>query len=1290
MAAKTVPLRPALPLSYSDTVSCQLAACAGVTESGAAGSGGQFSRCYSKLCALHPSDSENSKTEMNLLFDQLISENYTNNYGDNANISPADVCALLLQASRLVPFSQEHLVSKLCQLIHHLLNRLQVIVDEQSLDSLVSYSIKALHVCSSWTHSEILQALAALVYGNGPKCQRHLPSLLGHDGILLLYSDSRQPDVELRRAAIHCMANLCLGIPGQPYLEEPYRNICFRTFLQVLQSAKPPGVDDIMFCTLLQNALKGMQCSLNGGKLKLGPDEQLGSLLAALKKYMFFGLPGVALEIPAVLYPAPLPQYEGSPSSVKPEMPQDTHCTPRQTGNKRRKSRGRSRKAGLEGKRDEEAPEAGADPPKEGGGGGDPLGWGSQIPKNPGSLYRHAGQDNARPLYPLWKKMVSSSDSEFSDPEGSMQSKMRLYQAKVRQGALHCFLSTVKCVEKKVLYGYWSSFIPDAPGTGSPPALTLLTIVLKDPSPKARAGALQVLSAMLEGSRQFLSAAEDTSAQRRAFTPFSATLAAGLRELHRCLLLGLLAESSSQTLTQVIKCLATLVSNVPYSRLRPGLLSPLWRQIKPYIRHRVPSSCSSFALGTLGCCCLMRATLRKSRLTWDDVNVRVSSLTLLGAILSAHPPLPEVELLLRQPGTSGGGSSSSGGVTPQNPRMPSSSSENWRTPPSHPSAGKASTPVSRDPPVESPAEDEPCWLLRLCVSLVTLPREGPHSDSDAGTATGSPFEPSPVRLEALQKKGNVLAHLVKGYFSIAQSSILQLGEVSAQCLKEADPSIQLHGAKRLKAELAASFTKCMFVFLEVVLFGHRESLTKKKLLEELGSGTIQQYKADSPVPPHCRVPVSQVVQFWTEVLGGPLTGALQSEQHPTLQTSACDTLSSILPEAFCCLPDKSQVLCITVLLGLTYSENSLVKAAAVRALGVYVLFPCLREDVMFVADAANAILACLDDRSPNVRAKAAWSLGNLTDTLIVNMESVGQGFQEEFCDLLLLKMLKSATQASNDKDREVGEAVWLCLALNESTSQRSLFGLVKSNAVRALGNLLHFLQPQHVSRPSFAGPLEEAVRALIGTVGGDATMKVRWNACYALGNAFRNPALPLGAAPWTSDAYTALTGVVKSCKNFKVRIKSAMALAVPGSRERYGSSEQFGEVWAALALALERSEDTEDFLEYRYCASLRAQLCQALLHLLGLARRADLPRIRTSLAERGPAIRGYLARYHTGGGEGDDPSECPEPRERMRVLEETLGHLRNLSGDDGPEGPLPSVVPFLEDILKSCKELSTV
>lgn len=168
-----------------------------------------------------------------------------------------------------------------------------------------------------------------------------------------------------------------------------------------------------------------------------------------------------------------------------------------------------------------------------------------------------------------------------------------------------------------------------------------------------------------------------------------------------------------------------------------------------------------------------------------------------------------------------------------------------------------------------------------------------------------------------------------------------------------------------------------------------------KLLEELGTGIIQQYRADASTPqcvPVCQVKKKnvhvrwykttfkgydvdvilvfcpfQVVEFWSEVLGGPLISALQNEQHPTLQTSACDTLSSILPQAFSQLPvsvfdllsfhmryslwysyvhylqNKTQMLCITILLGLTYSENSLVKAAAVRALGVYILFPCLRE-----------------------------------------------------------------------------------------------------------------------------------------------------------------------------------------------------------------------------------------------------------------------------------------------------------------------------------------------------------
>ncbi|XP_017828008.1 HEAT repeat-containing protein 6 isoform X3 [Callithrix jacchus] len=1035
---------------------------------------------------------------------------------------------------------------------------------------------------------EILQALAALVYCNGSKCQKYLPELLGKTGLLLKLSGSAQSDPEVRRAAVHCMANLCLSVPGQPYLEEPYQNICFQAFLTILQSPKSSDMDDITFCMLLQNALKGIQSLLNGGRMKLTQTDELGALLAVLKKSMFHGLPGLNIEMPTVLYPTPLPQYDGR-TPIKPQ--QSESSTSRPTLNKKKKSKVKPKKIQQGEEEEEEEKESSGEieaAPVTGTGRVNlhegntwcPSSLGVQSLPLDGS--GTAGKDGVSSPFSSssWKR-VSSSESDYSDAEGGMQSKMRSYQAKVRQGALVCFLSTIKSIEKKVLYGYWSAFIPDTPELGSPQSVSLMTLTLKDPSPKTRACALQVLSAILEGSKQFLSVAEDTSDHRRAFTPFSVMIASSIRELHRCLLLALVAESSSQTLTQIIKCLANLVSNAPYNRLKLSLLTKVWNQIKPYIRHK-------------------------------DVNVRVSSLTLLGAIVSTHAPLPEVQLLLQQPCSSG--LSNSNSATPH--LCPP---DWWKKAPAGPSLEETS--------VSSPkGSSEPCWLIRLCISTVILPKEDSCSGSDAGYAAGSTYEPSPMRLEALQ----VLALLARGYFSMTQVYLMELGEVICKCMGEADPSIQLHGAK---------------------------------LLEELGTGLIQQYKPESTVAPDQRIPVFLVVMFWTMMLNGPLPRALQNSEHPTLQASACDALSSILPEAFSNLPNDRQILCITVLLGLNDSKNRLVKAATSRALGVYVLFPCLRQDVIFVADTANAILMSLEDKSLNVRAKAAWSLGNLTDTLIVNMETPDPSFQEEFSGLLLLKMLRSAIEASKDKDK------------------------VKSNAVRALGNLLHFLQPSHIEKPTFAEIIEESIQALISTVLTEAAMKVRWNACYAMGNVFKNPALPLGTAPWTSQAYNALTSVVTSCKNFKVRIRSAAALSVPGKREQYGSVDQYAQVWNALVTALQKSEDTTDFLEFKYCASLRTQICQALIHLLSLASALDLPCIKKTLELNGNMVQSYILQFLKSGAEGEDTGAPPSLQERDQMVKMALKHMGSVQAPTG-DTARRAIMGFLEEILAVCFDSS--
>ncbi|XP_068600420.1 HEAT repeat-containing protein 6 [Brachionichthys hirsutus] len=1143
-----------------------------------------FARCAAKLRSLRAGSGQ-LREELNLLLDKLLSENYNRTFEANSNIKSEDVCSLLKHVSSLVPLSQEHLVVKLCQLVHRLLTQLRIIMDEKMLDGLLSYTAGALKACGAWTHSDILLAIATLAYGNGCRCRQHLGDLLDEDGVLRRYSSPSQPNIELRQVALTCLANVCLKMPGKPPLDDHLRSTCLEIFLNTLQSPRPADTDELFYCLLIKAALKGLQFCFCEKSRSAGED--LGSTLALLKRFMFMGAPGVSVEWPPVLYPTPLPQYEcfatPQPDDAPSAPPKDATLPGKTSGNKKKKSRGKGKKTSPEESRgnDEEEDDQVARPSPQKGVKGEGETKGS-----------------APFLYPSWKRI--SSDSEISDSEGSAQNKLRFRQGRVRQGALLSLLSLVRGLEKRTLYGYWSSFIPDSP-SGGPPPLTLVTVILKDSSPKVRLCALQVLSAMLEGSRQFLAVAEDTASPRTSYTPLSFTLAAAVRELHRDLSLAVMAESSPQTLTQVIKCLAHLVTVAPYHRLRPGLLGPLWKQMRPLVRHR-------------------------------DVNVRVAVLTLYGALVMTQAPLPEIQLLLQQP------EGSSGAESPLSWRKRDLGTSPSGTPlaPSQ-KASCTNSPCAPPTPGEQEVRSVP-WLIRFCVSLVTHPGEDQSDGEGRGAGGGAALEHASVRVEALQ----VMSRLVRGYFSIVQAHLFEVVQVSTRCLGETDPSIQLHGTK---------------------------------LLEELGTAILQQYKAENNVPEDLRVPESQVLMFWSDILSGPLNRVLQNGEHWMVQASACDTLASILPQVFSQLPEKTKLMCITVLLGLAYSDKCLVRTAAVGALGLYVMFPCLGEDVMFLADTANALLAALEDPSRNVRFKASWCLGNLTDTLIVNMQNIGLEFQEEISDMLLLKMLHKATRATSDKDK------------------------VKYNAVRTLGNLLHFLRQSQVTRSVFRRPLEEAVHALVKAIQSDAIMKVRWNACCALGNAFRNPALALDSAPWSRDAFSSLCHVVTSCTNFKVRIKSAAALAVPNRRSCYGDTEQFSHVWRSLATPLDNTEDANDFLEYRFSASLRRTLSQALLHLLGVSQSQDMPSLGESLSgEEGIGIKEHLINYvgakeiqREDEEEKDVGEERFTPQQRVGGLQQLVLRLKGLKAEGEwqaeEERGMEAVVRFLEDLLKTCEEL---
>lgn len=74
-------------------------------------------------------------------------------------------------------------------------------------------------------------------------------------------------------------------------------------------------------------------------------------------------------------------------------------------------------------------------------------------------------------------------------------------------------------------------------------------------------------------------------------------------------------------------------------------------------------------------------------------------------------------------------------------------------------------------------------------------------------------------------------------------------------------------------------------------------------------------------------------------------------------------------------------------------------------------------------------------------------------------------FIQDFSDMLLQKMLTVATKGSQDNDK------------------------VKSNSVRALGNLLRYIPERSLEKSSMLATMEQSVLALIKNVG-TGTMKV--------------------------------------------------------------------------------------------------------------------------------------------------------------------------------------------------------
>ena len=453
---------------------------------------------------------------------------------------------------------------------------------------------------------------------------------------------------------------------------------------------------------------------------------------------------------------------------------------------------------------------------------------------------------------------VTSSESEYSDTEGGQVAKLRSHQSRVRQQALGTLHSVLKVTEKRIMFGYWSCFIPDTCSVGGPPqGQSLFTSIMKDSSPKVRTSAVYVLTTLLESSKVYLAAADDTEAHRASFTPFSVTLGFMIKELHRCLLLALTAENSPLAMMQIIKCLGVLVANVPYQKLKPGLLSRVVKQIKPFMQHR-------------------------------DPKVRVACLTCIGAVVSVQAPLLEVCHILLPARQRAMSMEPQGNDEPESGYQSASHmlsvSGGVGSGSSQGSSG-GTTPVlsgSSTPSDTVTANNQTSWLVKLCFKNIA-PQIWENEGKTALKSTQE-LQPLPVRLESLQ----VLASLTKGYFPILKDNVSQLQDLICCCMAASDAAVQIHGSR---------------------------------LLEEVASIMLYQIKDTLEPPPEALknlqqvVDVPQVLEFWLKILSGPIPSVMQSPSNNPVKATACDCLSSIGSKVFSLLPKDKKMLVITLLLG---------------------------------------------------------------------------------------------------------------------------------------------------------------------------------------------------------------------------------------------------------------------------------------------------------------------------------------------------------------------------------------
>uniref|UniRef100_T1IB20 HEAT repeat-containing protein 6 n=1 Tax=Rhodnius prolixus TaxID=13249 RepID=T1IB20_RHOPR len=333
-------------------------------------------------------------------------------------------------------------------------------------------------------------------------------------------------------------------------------------------------------------------------------------------------------------------------------------------------------------------------------------------------------------------------------------------------------------------------------------------------------------------------------------------------------------------------------------------------------------------------------------------------------------------------------------------------------------------------------------------------------------------------------------------------------------------------------------------------------------------------------------------ELWMKLLEGPFVSLIESSRRAA--AIACDCLSNIGAQVFNALKEEKQILIITLIYGCCYSEVVVVRGSAVNTLGVFLLFPQLTIE-QFIHDTKDILIKRLKDESDYVRTKAAWAFGNLVDLLIENQD------KEFVHEISLIKLLEAALLVANDSNR------------------------VKANILRAVGNLLLLITKDQLCNSECKVVVEKAVQFCLTSSNTGTLMKMRWNACYAIGTLLQNDALYGFSNKWLGPVISSLCNLLVKCNNFKVRANACSAICSIKKREYFGT--WYILVWVSLLDGLDNAANMPDFKEFKHQDHLFQQLCCAICHVASLIELDDISNLQEILLDRIDVVKTKMLQF---------------------------------------------------------------